>query len=219
MFGIGKLLGDILEDHNLGGILSKLDLSSVEGLRASLDEADKEGLISNFNGLFGDISSKLNDMMGNLTESVAELFDHDADEVGAETGAAAAAAANPAAGEASNVGPIGAAAGEADLATVEVHADPQTPVDTNANWFMDREAPREAAPADIQNIAGAAAAAQEQINILEGDHHDAGVEAIKRLSVDEADDDETLIATEAELHTASPAALTQTAEAEYADND
>ena len=84
MFGIGKILGQVLDQHNLGELSGRIDTDSFEGMRDSIEALGASGEIGDAGGLLKDISTQLSGALQDMSETLTRIVeDLDAEEDGA----------------------------------------------------------------------------------------------------------------------------------------
>lgn len=75
MFGIGKAIQQVLEQHNLGDTIGRVSTESMADLRQSLEALNREGAIGNLGQLLDDLSSQLQDSFGHAAQEAGHLAD------------------------------------------------------------------------------------------------------------------------------------------------
>ncbi len=106
MFGIGKILQQVLDQHNLGELSGRIDTDSVEGMRESIEALGTSGAIADTGGVLKDMATQLSGVLHNVGEHLTQIAEEVEVEVGddsieglgatgAVTGAAIAADAEP----------------------------------------------------------------------------------------------------------------------------
>lgn len=101
MFGIGKVLSQVLDQHGLSELSGRIDTDSVEGMRNSLEALGASGDVDNVGGLLKDISTQLSGVLKDVGENLTHMVEDLEVEVGGDLirsldviGAAAAAGAD-----------------------------------------------------------------------------------------------------------------------------
>lgn len=84
MFGIGKMLQQVLEQHNLGELSGRIDTDSVEGMRESIEALGASGEIGNVGGVLKDISTQLSDVLQNVGDNLTHMAEDIEVEVGGD---------------------------------------------------------------------------------------------------------------------------------------
>jgi len=84
MFGIGKVLSQVLDQHGLSELSGRIDTESVEGMRDSLEALGASGEVGNVGGLLKDISTQLSGVL----QDVSANLSHMVEDIEVEDGAA-----------------------------------------------------------------------------------------------------------------------------------
>lgn len=75
MFGIGKVLHQVLDQHNLGDLSGRIDTESVETMRESIEALGASGEIGNVGGVLKDISAQLSGVLKDVGENLTHMAD------------------------------------------------------------------------------------------------------------------------------------------------
>ncbi len=73
MFGIGKVLQNVLNEHNIGGLVGELATGSMADLRQSIEALGDAGKIADVGRLLEDLSGQLNASFGEAAEEASHL--------------------------------------------------------------------------------------------------------------------------------------------------
>ena len=75
MFGIGKVLSQVLDQHGLSDLSGRIDTDSVEGMRDSLEALGAAGEVDNVGGLLKDISTQLSGALQGMSETLTHMVE------------------------------------------------------------------------------------------------------------------------------------------------
>ena len=75
MFGIGKVLSQVLDQHNLGELSGRIDTDSVEGMRDSIEALGASGAIGDVGGVLKDLSSQLSGVLQNMSDNLSHIVE------------------------------------------------------------------------------------------------------------------------------------------------
>ena len=75
MFGIGKVLSQVLDQHGLSDLSGRIDTDSVEGMRDSLEALGAAGEVDNVGGLLKDISTQLSGVLQDVSENLTHMVE------------------------------------------------------------------------------------------------------------------------------------------------